>query len=60
MKTKWGSCNPCTPRLWFSLTLVRVLHELRHLIDAPHGEHFNEALDAHLPNWRDRRIPLNL
>lgn len=68
MKTKWGSCNPRAPRLWFNLALVKVppecieyvvLHELLHLVDASHGERFIAALDAHLPDWRGLRAKLN-
>lgn len=68
MKTKWGSCNPRAPRLWFNLALVKVppecidyvvLHELLHLVDASHGERFIEAQDNYLPDWRERRALLN-
>lgn len=68
MKTKWGSCNPRAPRLWFNLALVKVppecieyvvLHELLHLIDASHGERFIAALDTLLPDWRERRSKLS-
>lgn len=68
MKTKWGSCNPRAPRMWFNLALVKVpaecieyvvLHELLHLVDASHGERFIEALDRHLADWRERRELLN-
>ena len=42
MKTRWGSCNPRTKKLWFSVGLVEkpdecieyvVLHELAHSED---------------------------
>ena len=68
MKTKWGSCNPRAPRLWFNVALVKVppecieyvvVHELLHLIDASHGERFIDALDTYLPDWRERRSKLN-
>ena len=68
MKTKWGSCNPRVPRLWFNLALVKVppecieyvvLHELLHLVDTSHGERFIAALDTYLPDWRERRSKLN-
>ncbi|SEF49235.1 hypothetical protein SAMN05216242_101495 [Thauera chlorobenzoica] len=36
-----------------------VLHELLHLVDASHGERFIEALDTHMPDWRERRAQLN-
>ena len=68
MKTKWGSCNPQAPRLWFNLGLVKVpadcieyvvVHELLHLVERTHGERFIEALETHLPDWRERRAQLN-
>ncbi len=68
MKTKWGSCNPRAPRLWFNLGLVKVpadcieyvvVHEMLHLVDRTHGARFVELLDAKLPDWRERRARLN-
>ena len=68
MKTKWGSCNPSAPRLWFNLGLVKVpadcieyvvVHEMLHLVDRTHGARFVELLDAKLPDWRERRARLN-
>lgn len=68
MKTKWGSCNPQAPRLWFNLGLVKtppdcieyvVAHELLHLIEKTHGQRFIDLLDAKLPDWRERRARLN-
>lgn len=68
MKTKWGSCNPQAPRLWFNLGLVKtppdcieyvVAHELLHLIERSHGQRFLDLLDAKLPDWRERRARLN-
>ena len=68
MKTKWGSCNPRAPRLWFNLGLVKVpadcieyvvVHEMLHLVDRTHGARFVELLDARLPDWRERRARLN-
>lgn len=68
MKTKWGSCNPQAPRLWFNLGLVKtpadcieyvVVHELLHLIERSHGPRFIDLLDAKLPDWRERRARLN-
>ena len=68
MKTRWGSCNPRAPRLWFNLGLIKappecieyvVMHEMLHLIDKTHGERFLVALDTHMPDWRERRARLN-
>ena len=68
MKTKWGSCNPVTKRLWFNLELAKkpvqcleyiVAHELAHLLERNHTERFRALLDQHLPNWQQSRAVLN-
>ncbi|WP_270806734.1 M48 family metallopeptidase [Aeromonas sp. QDB62] len=49
MKTKWGSCNPSTGRIWLNLELVKkppeclefiIVHELIHLLERHHNERF--------------------
>jgi len=64
MRTQWGSCVPSRRRIWLNLELVTrplplveyvVVHELAHLIEASHGPRFRAVLDAHLPDWQDRR-----
>lgn len=69
MKTKWGSCNPTSRRLWFNLELAKkpvqcveyiVAHELAHLLERNHTERFTRLLDQHLPSWRRHREVLNL
>lgn len=68
MKTKWGSCNPASKRLWLNLELAKkpvqcieyiVVHELLHLIERNHTERFRALLDQHLPNWQHTRDLLN-
>ena len=68
MKTKWGSCNPSTERLWFNLELAKkpamcleyiVVHELVHLLERKHSERFTTLMDGFLPNWRVCRETLN-
>ena len=68
MKTKWGSCNPHTGRVWFNLELVTkdprcleyvVVHELTHLRERRHDARFVELMDKLLPDWRQRRDELN-
>lgn len=68
MKTKWGSCNPSSRRLWFNLELAKkpapcleyiVVHELAHLLERHHNEYFTALLDTHLPQWRQYREMLN-
>lgn len=61
MKTKWGSCNPAAQRIWLNLELAKkpeacleyiVVHELVHLVERRHNEHFTRLMDKHLPHWR--------
>jgi predicted metal-dependent hydrolase len=68
MKTKWGSCNPDTGRIWFNLELVKkrpacleyiVVHEMTHLLERTHNDRFVELMDKNLPNWRALRDELN-
>ena len=68
MKTKWGSCNPATKRLWFNLELAKkpvmcleyiVVHELVHLLERKHSDRFTALMDGFLPNWRVCRETLN-
>jgi len=64
MKTKWGSCNHRTKRVWVNSELAKkplecleyiVVHELVHLLEPNHGNRFISLMDKHLPDWRQRR-----
>ena len=68
MKTKWGSCNRETGRLWLNLELAKkhpdsleyvVVHEMTHLLERNHTERFTTLMDGFLPDWRARRDQLN-
>jgi predicted metal-dependent hydrolase len=68
MKTKWGTCNAKARRIWLNLELIKkpipcmeyvVVHELVHLIERHHNDHFVSILDEHLPRWRSFRDVLN-
>jgi predicted metal-dependent hydrolase len=68
MKTKWGSCNFETRRIWLNMELVKkpvsclefiVVHELIHLLEPTHNENFVALMDKHLPNWQNLRDVLN-
>ena len=68
MKTKWGSCNPETRRIWFNSELAKkplgclqmlVVHELVHLVVPSHGEDFAEKMSQALPDWQSQRAILN-
>lgn len=68
MKTKWGTCNIETQRIWLNLELAKkpvqcleytLVHELTHLLESHHNERFTGLLDQHLPPWRTLREELN-
>lgn len=68
MKTRWGSCDPGTGRIWFNLDLAQkhprcveyiVVHELAHLLERCHNDRFVALLDGFLSDWRQRRDELN-
>jgi hypothetical protein len=68
MKTRWGSCNVRTRRIWLSLVLAKkspacleyvFVHELAHLIERGHGKRFKQLMDGFLPGWRAHRAELN-
>lgn len=68
MKTRWGSCNPNAGSIRFNSELAKkpvqcleyiVVHELLHLLERRHNEHFIALMDAHMPHWRQYRELLN-
>lgn len=68
MKTKWGSCNRETGRIWINLELAKknplsleyvILHEMAHLLERNHGERFTKLMDSLMSDWRARRDALN-
>jgi predicted metal-dependent hydrolase len=68
MKTKWGSCNTSTGSIWLNLELAKkppeclefiLVHELVHLRERHHNDHFLALMDQHLPKWREYRAGLN-
>ncbi|MDH0450364.1 SprT family zinc-dependent metalloprotease [Shewanella sp. GD04112] len=68
MKTKWGSCNPNTGRIWLNLELVKkppeclefiIVHELIHLLERHHNERFKALMQQYLPKWPEYRRTLN-
>lgn len=68
MKTKWGSCNEKTKRIWLNLELIKkpeycieyvVVHELVHLLERTHNDRFVQLMDKHLPKWRSTKDELN-
>ncbi len=68
MKTRWGSCNRSTKKIWLNLELVKkpvscieyvLVHELIHLIEKKHNDNFIFLLDKHIPNWRSEKEKIN-
>ena len=68
MKTRWGTCNTGTRKIWLNLRLVQkptvcleyvILHELTHLRVRDHGAAFKAHMDRFMPAWRDVRRLLN-
>lgn len=61
MKTRWGTCNPSTQRIWLNLELAKkaphclefvLVHELNHLLERHHNDNFTALMDKFLPHWR--------
>lgn len=68
MKTKWGSCNTATGRIWLNLELAKkppqcveyiVVHELVHLLERHHNDRFIALMNQYLPQWEQLRVMLN-
>lgn len=68
MRTRWGTCNTMTGKIWINLQLVKkpvvfleyvLLHELVHLRVRNHGKDFKAALDRYMPEWREIKKQLN-
>ncbi len=68
MKTKWGSCNTETSRIWLNLELAKkpvscveyvLVHELVHLLERTHSDRFRALMEQFLPHWQSCRAELN-
>lgn len=68
MKSRWGTCNTETKKIWINLQLAQkspecleyvILHELAHLKERNHGPKFKAILDHYMPEWREVRKRLN-
>ncbi len=68
MKTRWGTCNVRTRKIWLNLQLAEhptdcleyvILHELAHLKVSNHGPDFTAILDRYMPDWREVKKLLN-
>lgn len=68
MKTRWGSCNPKSRRIWLNLELVKkpphcleyiLVHELVHLLERHHNARFADLMDKYYPRWKLAKAELN-
>lgn len=68
MKTRWGTCNIKSKRIWLNLELAKkppncleyiVVHEMAHLIEPGHGPRFKAIMDKYYPNWKNVKAELN-
>ena len=68
MKTRWGTCNVESRRIWVNLELAKkppecleyiLVHEMVHLIERAHNDRFRGYMDEFMPQWRHHRERLN-
>lgn len=68
MKTRWGTCNTQTKKIWFNLQLAKkpiecldyvIIHELGHTKIKTHNKDFIAYMDTFCPTWREVRQMLN-
>lgn len=68
MKTHWGTCNIEEQRIWLNLELAKkstqcleyiIVHEMVHLLERHHNDHFTELMNKFMPQWRLHREGLN-
>lgn len=68
MKTRWGTCNTVTRRIWFNLELAKkppecleyiVVHEMVHLLERSHNHRFKSLMELYLPKWKHYKDELN-
>jgi predicted metal-dependent hydrolase len=68
MKTKWGTCNIEAGRIWLNLELAKksaqcleyiVVHEMVHLLERHHNDHFAQLMNKFMPQWKLHREELN-
>lgn len=64
MKTRWGTCNIESRRIWINLQLAKkppecleyvVIHELVHLLEKNHTNRFNALVEEFCPTWKEAK-----
>ncbi|KTD22097.1 zinc metalloprotease [Legionella lansingensis] len=69
MKTRWGSCNIRSRRIWLNLSLITkplscleyvLVHEMIHLLETNHTKRFYALMDKFLPEWRVQQSLLSM
>jgi predicted metal-dependent hydrolase len=67
MRTRWGTCNIKTRKIWLNVQLAKkppecldyiILHELAHLVERGHNRRFYALLDTFMPEWREVKAKL--
>lgn len=68
MKTRWGSCQPQSRRIWLNLNLIQkplvcleyvLVHEMVHVLEASHNKRFYALMTQFMPQWQSYKILLN-
>jgi len=68
MRTRWGTCNSKTKRIWLNLELAKkpvylleyiLVHEMVHLLERHHGQAFIAHMDKLVPRWPAYKQELN-
>ncbi len=68
MKTRWGTCNTDSKRIWLNLELAKkpqvcleyiLVHEMVHVLERHHNDRFRAYMDEFMPQWRLHRAELN-
>jgi len=68
MKTRWGTCNHKSRSILLNLELAKkpiecleyvIVHELMHLIEKKHNDHFVTMMEKYIPKWKSVKEDLN-
>lgn len=68
MKTKWGTCNIKSKRIWLNLELAKkpdhcleyvLVHEMIHILERHHTEKFRAYMTKFVPKWELYKDELN-